>query len=91
MKQSANSLEEFFGAPHDAKLSSEKARLRELAQSAEIQKLMGMLKSGGANVEHAANAAIRGDTGEISKLLDQLAGDPEGAEVVEKLRNRFGT
>lgn len=91
MKQTTNPLEEFFGAHDSAQLSSEKERLRDLAQSREMQALAELLRSGGGNVEDAANAAIRGDTKALSYLLKQVSGTPEGARVVETLKERFKT
>lgn len=89
MNQEANEVERLLNSPDAAQLLREKDALRQLATAPETQRLMALLQASGANVQGAADAAIRGDTERLKRLLSEVSRSPEGARVVEGLRGRI--
>ena len=62
----------------------EQQAIQRLASSGDAQKLMAMLRQTG-QVEQAAQAAAKGQTGELMDLMKRLMATQEGAQVVERI------
>lgn len=91
MTQNPNDLEKLLGSPQAANLLKQKDALRALANSPDAQKFLQLLtqKSGG-NLQAAANAAMKGDPSQLSRLVDEVKKNPEAAKAVENLSRTLG-
>ena len=63
--------------------------LRSLMQSRDGQTLMHLLTQGdqGAGLQRAAQAAAQGNPGEMMRMMNRILQDPNGAALVERIRN----
>ncbi len=60
--------------------------MREMLQSPDTKKLMEMLEqNAGGNLKDAAQAAMRGDTASLQKLVQAVMSSQEGSEVVGRI------
>lgn len=68
-------------------LKQNPASLQALMNSRDGQALMKMLTQGdrGAGLQHAVNAAMRGDTSAMAALVNRVTQTPDGAELVERI------
>ena len=68
-------------------LKSNPAMLRSLMQSQDGQMLMKLLTQGdsGAGLQHAVQAASKGNTAEMVQMVNRSMQSPEGASLVERI------
>ena len=68
-------------------LRQDPAMLQSLMGSADGQTLMRMLtaQDQGAGLQQAVHAAMKGDTGKITEMLQSIMQSPDGAALVERL------
>ncbi len=68
-------------------LRSNPAMLQSLMQSRDGQALLQMLTQGdrGAGFQRAIQSAVKGDTSEMVKLVNQVMQSPGGAELVNRI------
>ena len=68
-------------------LQANKSALLRLVNSPEGKQLVQMLhrQAGSGNLKRAAGAAAKGDTTDISRIIQDLVRTPEGAQVVERI------
>ena len=59
--------------------------LRSLMQSRDGQSLMRMLNNQGPGLQQAAQAAAKGDSAQLSEMVNRLMQSPEGAALVERI------
>lgn len=79
-------LDHLIKDPKAAGLLQNKEAVERLLSSPDTQKLMELLnRSAGGGLKQAAEAAMKGDTGQIMGLMDQLMKDPEGAQAVQNI------
>ena len=69
-------------------LGRDSSALRSIMQSADGQALMRMLsgQDGGAALRQAAQSAMRGDTAQMSRMIQDLMNTPGGAQLAERIR-----
>ena len=69
------------------RLKQSKGLAESIMRSGDGQKLMGMLtgQDGGKALDRAAKAAARGDTAELSALLQNVMRTADGAAVLNRL------
>ncbi len=80
----------FLNDPQAAKLIGDSSRLEQLKDAPETQKLFSMLsRSTGGNLEQAAGKAAKGDTGQLMGAIQKLLSDPEGAQLIQKMKDRL--
>ena len=80
----------FLNDPQAAKLIGDSSRLEQLKDAPETQKLFSMLsRSTGGNLEQAAGKAAKGDTGQLVGAIQKLLSDPEGAQLIQKMKDRL--
>lgn len=73
-------------SPDAAKLLKDKAAVMGLLTSPDTKRLMELLnQNAGSGLKGAADAAMKGNTGQLTDLLSQLMGSKEGAEVVARI------
>ena len=68
-------------------LRQDPAMLQSLMGSSDGQTLMRMLtqQDQGAGLQQAVRAAMKGDTGKITEMLQSIMQSPDGAALVERL------
>lgn len=71
------------------RLKQNKGLAEQLMRSGDGQKLMGLLTQGdgGAALNRAASAAVKGDTAELAGMLQNLMQRPDAAAVMSRLNN----
>ena len=71
------------------RLKQNKGLAEQIMRSGDGQKLMDMLagSDGGAALNHAANAAARGDTAELAGMLQNLMQNKDAAAVMSRLND----
>ena len=80
----------FLNDPQAAKLIGDSSRLEQLKDAPETQKLFSMLsRSTGGNLEQAAGKAAKGDTGQLMGAIQKPLSDPEGAQLIQKMKDRL--
>ena len=86
MKQLPKDLEQIMNSPEAMKLLKNKEALMALSNSPEAQKFIQILKQkSGGNLQEAAEAAMKGDPSQLSKLVNEVTQNPEGAKAVSSL------
>ena len=70
-------------------LKNNPARLQSLMNSRDGQMLMQLLTRNdrGAALQQAAQSAVRGDTSQMVKMVQQIMQSPGGAALVERINN----
>ena len=70
-------------------LKGNKALMQSLTQSKEAKQLMRMLseKDGGAALKKAANAAERGNTADMAKMIAEMMKDPQAAALIQRIND----
>ena len=69
------------------RLKQNKGLAEQIMRSGDGRKLLGLLTGGdgGAALDRAAKAAAKGDTAELSAMLQNVMRSPDGAAVVNHL------
>ncbi len=90
MKPFPDNMEQLIKSPEAAKLLENKDALMSLSKSPEIQQFMKMLsdKSGG-NLQGMAEAAMKGDASQLSKLVNEVSKNPDVAKTMSNLNKKF--
>ncbi|MBQ9459504.1 MAG: hypothetical protein IJU66_06175 [Oscillospiraceae bacterium] len=72
------------------RLKQSKGLAEQIMRSGDGQRLMQLLtrEDGGAALDHAAKAAAKGDTQELSQLLQSLLRNPDGAAVMGRINDQ---
>lgn len=86
MSKEQPKLDELMKTPQAAGLLKNKDAVLDLMGSPDAQKLMEMLnQKGGAGLKTAADAAMKGDTGELMGLVQGIMQSKEGAELIQRI------
>ena len=73
------------------KIQQNKALVQQLMQSPDGQKLLSMLtQDGGAQLQNAADAASKGNTADMVRMLAQIVKSEEGAKLVRNINSQIG-
>lgn len=73
-----------------ARFAQDTAKLEKLRDAPETQRLFQLLsQSAGGNLEQAANRAAQGDTGTLMAAVKELMQNPEGQELLQKMKRSF--
>ena len=71
------------------KIQQNKALVQQLMQDG--QKLLSMLtQDGGAQLQNAADAASKGNTADMVRMLAQIMKSEEGAKLVRNINSQIG-
>ena len=70
-------------------LQTNKDALLRIMTSPDGKKLMEMMnrQSGSAALKHAAGSAVKGDTNDIARMVQNLMSNPEGAALVQRIND----
>ena len=79
-------MKKLLSSPEAAQLLKNKDALSSLSKSADAQQLMQLLgNKNGSGLQCAAEAAMKGDTSALSKLLQDISQDPKAAQAISNL------
>ena len=69
------------------RLKNDPAMLRSLMQSRDGQMLMQLLTKGdnGAGLQQAVQSAIRGNTAQMTEMVQRIMQSPDGAALVDRI------
>lgn len=80
-------FDELLNSKQAAGLLKDTGRLEQLRDAPETQKIFSMLsRSTGGDLEGAAERAANGDAGELANAIRQVMKSPEGAQLLQKMK-----
>lgn len=82
-------FEEVLKGTQAAELMGDTARLEKLRDAPETQKIFSMLSRTTGDLESAAARAAKGDTAQLADAIRQLMQDPEGAKLIQQMKDNF--
>ena len=73
-----------------AALEHNRALLEQVIHSPDAQRLMELLnQNAGGKLKTAAASAALGDTKDLLAMVRQVMGSPEGAQLIQKMKDRL--
>ena len=82
-------LDELLKGKEAARLLGDAKKLEQLRDAPETQKVFDLLSQSTGDLEAAANRAAKGDTAQLADAIRKLMQDPEGARLVQKMKDSF--
>lgn len=80
-------FDEILKGKQAAWLMGDAAKLEKLRDAPETQKIFSMLSRSTGDLESAAQRAAKGDTAQLTDAIRQLMQDPEGAKLIQKMKD----
>lgn len=80
-------FDEILKGKQAAQLMGDTGRLEKLRDAPETQKIFSMLSQRTGDLESAAQRAAKGDTAQLTAAIRQLMQDPEGARLIQKMKD----
>ena len=82
-------FDELLKGKEAAGLMKDPSKLEKLWDAPETQKIFSMLSQSTGDLESAAQRAAKGDTAQLADAIRQLMQDPEGAKLIQKMKDNF--
>ena len=82
-------FDEFLKGKQAAQLMGDKGKLEKLRDAPETQQIFSMLSRSTGDLEAAADRAAKGDTAQLTDAIRQLMQDPEGAKLIQKMKDNL--
>ena len=82
-------LGELLKGKEAAGLLGDAKKLEQLRDAPETQKIFSMLSQSAGDLEAAADRAAKGDTAQLTDAIRKLMQDPEGAKLIQKMKDNF--
>ncbi len=70
-----------------AELMGDTAKLQKLRDAPDTQRVFSMLSQTTGDLEAAAQRAAQGDAAQLTDAIRQLMQDPEGAKLIQKMKD----
>ena len=80
-------FDEILKGKQATQLMGDTSRLEKLRDAPETQKIFSMLSQSTGDLESAAQRAAKGDTAQLTDAIRQLMQDPEGARLIQKMKD----
>ena len=80
-------FDELLKGKEAAGLMKDPGKLEKLRDAPETQKIFDMLSKSTGDLESAAQRAAKGDTAQLTNAIRQLMHDPEGAKLIQKMKD----
>ena len=80
-------FDELLNGKGAAQLIGDKGRLEKLRDAPETQQIFSMLSQSTGDLESAAQRAAKGDTAQLTDAIRQLMQNPEGARLIQKMKD----
>ena len=82
-------LDELIKGKQAARLLGDKGKLEQLRDAPETQRIFSLLSQSTGDLEGAAQRAAKGDTAQLAGAIRQLMSDPEGAKLIQKMKENL--
>lgn len=82
-------FDELIKGKEAARLLNDTKKLEQLRDAPETQKVFDLLSQSTGDLEAAANRAVKGDTAQLTDAIRKLMQDPEGAKLLQKMKDSF--
>ena len=82
-------LDELLKGKEANRLLSDTRKLEQLRDAPETQKIFSMLSQSAGDLESAADKAAKGDAAQLTDAIRKLIQDPEGAKLIQKMKDSF--
>ena len=69
------------------RLMKDPSKLEKLRDAPETQKIFDLLSQSTGDLESAAQRAAKGDAAQLTAAIRQLMRDPEGAQLLQKMKD----
>ena len=79
-------FDEFLKGKQAAQLMGDKGKRRD---APETQQIFSMLSRSTGDLEAAADRAAKGDTAQLTDAIRKLMQDPEGAKLIQKMKDNL--
>ena len=80
-------FDELIKGKQAARLLGDKGKLEQLRDAPETQRIFAMLSRSTGDLESAAERAAQGDAAQLTDAIRQLMRDPEGARLIQKMKD----
>ena len=80
-------LDELIKGKEANRLLSDTKKLERLRDAPETQKIFSMLSQSAGDLETAADKAAKGDAAQLTDAIRKLMQDPEGAKLIQKMKD----
>ena len=80
-------FDELLKGKEAAGLMKDPGRLEKLRDAPETQRIFSLLSQSTGDLESAAERAAKGDTAQLADAIRQLMRDPEGAKLIQKMKD----
>lgn len=82
-------FDELLKGKQAAQIMGDKGKLEKLRDAPETQQIFSMLSRSTGDLEAAADRAAKGDTAQLTDAIRKLMQDPEGAKLIQKMKDNF--
>lgn len=82
-------FDELLKGKEAAGLMKDPSRLEKLRDAPETQKIFDLLSQSTGDLESAAERAAKGDTAQLAGAIRHLMQDPEGAKLIQKMKENL--
>lgn len=82
-------FDELIKGKEAATLMKDPSRLEKLRDAPETQKIFSMLSQSTGDLESVAERAAQGDTAQLADAIRRLMHDPEGAKLIQKMKDNL--
>ena len=82
-------FDELLHGKEAAGLMKDPSKLEKLRDAPETQRIFAMLSQSAGDLESAAQRAAKGDTAQLAGAIRQLMQDPEGAKLIQKMKENL--
>ena len=80
-------FDELIKGKEASRLLGNTKKLEQLRDAPETQKVFNLLSQSTGDLEAAATRAAKGDTAQLTDAIRKLMQDPEGAKLIQKMRD----
>ncbi len=80
-------FDELLKGKEAAGLMKDPGRLEKLRDAPETRRIFSMLSKSTGDLESAAQRAAKGDAAQLADAIRQLMRDPEGAKLIQKMKD----
>ena len=82
-------FDELLKGKEAAGLMKDPGKLEKLRDAPETQRIFSLRSQSTGDLEGAAQRAAKGDTAQLAGAIRQLMSDPEGAKLIQKMKENL--
>lgn len=80
-------FDELLKGKEASRLMKDPAKLEQLRDAPETRRVFDLLSQSAGDLEAAAQKAAKGDAAQLTAAIRQLMRDPEGAQLLQKMKD----